>query len=224
MSKFGLEGLAGVGAGIGLYIGLSLWWGGYADKSFDTYLYNFTERKLNLTNTAFNNAYFIQDYSVKARKYYTTYILGSGVDIASVPAPAYTDEAYGIFCLQLTGNNTSCRIRSGYNQVQLEDAAWYLIRPRAYRAGDGRVTAENIITRDLSAISASLGRVTGDGNPNDSNYKLVLSDGFSGNENKKGTLLLGASTDAVYLRRWSDFYMRFRLPFGQILREAMREP
>ncbi|MDR1278650.1 MAG: hypothetical protein LBK02_07855 [Treponema sp.] len=194
---FGIESLVELGGSRGLYIGLS------RERTFNVFEYSFTDNKWLLSSTR-SNAYFLQDYRTAARKYYTTYILGSRVTISDVPAPVVTDTAYQIFCLQLTGTDTACRIRSGYNDNQPPDAAWYFIQPQVYRTGSSKITAENIITSILSAISASLGRMTGDGNPNDSQYKLVLSDGFSGNENKKGTFLLGAATDSAYLRRWWD--------------------
>jgi hypothetical protein len=194
--KFGLETLTALDAGLGLYFGLS------SGQAFDGYFYNFPEKKWLLNFSGNTNSYFVENYTAITRKYFTTYILGSRVDISKVPAPSYTDETYLVRCLQLTGTNTACSLRSGNNPGQPADAAWHFIQPQVYRIGDGRVVARNIITENLSAINANLGRVTGDGNPNDSQYKMVLSDGFSGNENKKGTLLLGATTDDAYLRRW----------------------
>jgi hypothetical protein len=194
---FGVESLVELEEAQGLYIGLS------RGQVFDVFEYSFTDSKW-LPFSTTNDAYFLWSYRAAARKYYTTYILGSRVNISDVPAPIVTDTDYRIFCLQLTGTDTTCRIRSGYNDGQPPDAAWYFIQPQVYRIGSSKITAENIITRALSAVSASMGRVTGDGSPNDSQYKLVLSDGFSGNENKKGTFLLGAATDSAYLRRWWD--------------------
>jgi hypothetical protein len=194
---FGVESLVELKEGLGLYIGLR------RGQAFNLFKYSFTDKKW-LPEGLTNNSYFLRDYRTAARKYYTTYIFGSRVNISDVPAPIVTDTAYQIFCLQLTGTDTVCRMRSGYDAGQPPDAAWYLIQPQVYRIGGGKITAENIVTKDLSAISASLGRMTGDGNPDDSQYKLVLSDGFSGNENKKGTFLLGAAADSAYLRRWWD--------------------
>jgi hypothetical protein len=194
--KFGLESLTELSGSLGLYIGLT------QGQIFDRYSYHFTDKRWVLFTSGSTNAYFVDNYTTKARKYYTTYILGSRVALSDVPAPGYTDEAYTIRCHRLTGTKTSCRIRSGHNTGQPSDAAWYLIQPQVYRAGSSKLVAENIIAENLSGISANLGRVTGDGNPDDSQYKFVLSDGFSGNENRKGTLLLGAATDAAYLRRW----------------------
>jgi hypothetical protein len=194
--KFGLESPVGLAFGLGLHIGLTL------GQPFHCYQYDFFNKKWSLAGSANTNAYFLYDYRTAGRKYYTTYILGSHVDISSAPAPVYTDEAYLIYCLQLTGTDTACRIRSGYNLGHPIDAAWYLIRPQVYRTDGGKVTAENIAARDLSAISALLGRITGSGDPNDDEYKIVLSDGFAGNDNKKGTFKLGGASEESTIRRW----------------------
>jgi hypothetical protein len=71
-----------------------------------------------------------------------------------------------------------------------------------FRIGEGRIVARNIIAESLSSITANLGRITGDGNPDDNEYKIVLSDGFSGNANRKGTFLLGPENGESTIRRW----------------------
>jgi hypothetical protein len=198
--KFGAESLTNLTTPYGLYVGLT------RGQSFNRY--QFINKKWVLHETNNTNAYFLIRYNVAARNYFTTYILGSRVDISKVPAPTYTDETYEIYCLQLTGMDTTCRIRSGYSGDQPSDAAWYFIQPQVYRIGGGKIIAENIITKNLSAISASLGRMTGSGSPDDDEYKIVLSDGFDtapagqADLNKKGTFLLGPANGESTIRRW----------------------
>jgi hypothetical protein len=153
--KFGVESLTALTGSLGMYIGLT------AGQVFNRYQYNFNTKKWDIYNYARTNAYFLENYIAAARSYFTTYILGSRVDIADVPAPVVTSTAYPVQCLQLTGTDTTCRIRSGFNGGQPEGTAWYFIQPRVYRIGSSKITAENIVTKDLSAISASLGLVTG---------------------------------------------------------------
>jgi hypothetical protein len=161
MFKFGLESLTALTEYLGLFIGLTV------GQIFNSYLYDFTGKKW-ISNGSTSNAYFVLNYITKARKYYTTYILGSRVDMSQiaagscpVPPPRVTDTAYTVFCLQLTGAATTCRIRSGYNGGQPADAAWYLIQPHVYLMGEGEVIAQNIKTSSLAAISANLGLITG---------------------------------------------------------------
>jgi hypothetical protein len=154
--EFGLESLIELSSiYLGLYIGLTV------GQLFNIRIYNFNDKEWSGATTT-ENAYFVYEFISQSRKYFTTYILGSQVDIRDVPAPLYTDNAYGIVCIQLTGNDTTCRIRSGYNSGQPADAAWYLIRPQVYRIGASKVIAENILVRDLSAISGTFGKIKDD--------------------------------------------------------------
>jgi hypothetical protein len=201
--KFGIESLTGLTGSLGLYVGLT------AGQTFKLYTYSYTGNKwVEGGPLSPDNAYFLIDYRSTTRRYFTTYILGSRANITDVPAPGVTDTTYSITCLQLTGTDTACRIRSGYNNGHPEDAAWYFIQPQVYRIGASGIVAENIVTRTLSAISALLGRITGSGNPNDDEYKIVLADGFSTapagqtDLNKKGTFLLGGANEESAIRRW----------------------
>jgi hypothetical protein len=79
--KFGLESLTGLTGYLGLYIGLT------RNRAFAVYQYNFSQKKWGLISSANTNVYFLHTYITAARKYYTTYILGSRAAIAQVPAP-----------------------------------------------------------------------------------------------------------------------------------------
>ncbi len=188
--KFGLVAKSD-NSGSGLYLGLG------PAASYLVYRFDWQNNAWVPAGTL-ATPYFIENFTHSEKKYYKTYILGNRIDITSVPAPHAMDSSYDVFCIQVTDTTASIFIKGDFTSYD-PDNRWYLITPQVYRIGDGKIIAENIQTRDLSAISANLGKV--EGGPD---YKLVLSDGFPGNENKKGTLLLGSENDKAYLRRWWD--------------------
>jgi hypothetical protein len=186
--KFGLQS-PNYTSGSGIYLGLTVF------KTFKVWSYNQTTKKWE-GGALSTNAYFIHNFTSKIKIYFKTYILGSNIDINSVPPPEMTDTVYTVMCLQLVPIvpiNNSCSIRSGFNAT-IAGIKLRFITPQVYKIGSGKIVANNIITNNLSAISANLGEVKGD-----ANYILSLSDGMS---NPKGTFLLGATTDAAYFRRW----------------------
>jgi len=175
-------------SGSGLFLGLTR-----AD-AYQKYGYSFTDKVWTDAGIS-TNCYFINDYKLTTRRNFRTYILGSAVDISSVPAPAYSDEVYGILCLKLTGGATSTTIRTGYNTV-VDGTYWYFFLPQCYVAGSSKIVAQQLVVKDLASVSSKLGVITGD---DAANYKIVMSPGSSGEE--EGTFLLGAETDASYFRR-----------------------
>ncbi len=116
------------------------------------------------------------------------------MDISSVPAPEMTDATYPVKCLKLSGHDITCQLRSGYNSDQIAGTKYRFICPQVYKAGAGKIVANNITANTLSAISAQLGEV-GDG----PDYNLTLSEGMT---HPRGTFLLGSTTDTAYFRRW----------------------
>jgi hypothetical protein len=151
--KFGLQSLSALSGSLGLYIGLT------SGQPFNVYQYNFTSKTWVLSASNNTNAYFVHNYITAARKYFKTYILGSNVDIADAGAPSYTDTAYAVCSLKLTGAYTSCRIRSGYNSGQPANTSWYLIQPQVYKIGEGKIVANQILVNDLMAVSSVFGKI-----------------------------------------------------------------
>ena len=66
-----------------------------------------------------------------------------------------------------------------------------------YQVGAGKIVAQQIDVKNLSAMSSKLGEIQGD----TADYKLVMGSGGSAEE---GTFLLGATDDESYLRRWKE--------------------
>jgi len=197
--SFGLQ-CPNYSSGSGLYLGLTF------GRAYTRYIFNFTTKKWDLSETN-TNEYFINDFRSPDRKNFKTYILGSNIDINDVPAPKYSDQSYSIGCLKLAAGDTGTWLRTGFNATTA-GTYWYLFLPQAYVVGSSRIVATQIIVKDLSAINASLGRITGDAGTERA-YIIVMSDGYSdviGNADygKKGTLLLGALTDDSYFRRWYE--------------------
>ena len=136
------------------------------------------------------------DYGSSTKRFFKTYILGYNIDITTVPSPQSTDESYSVYCLKLSSGKTQTRIRSGYNPITTP-TFWYLFSPQVYQVGAGKIVAQQIDVKNLSAMSSKLGEIQGD----TPDYKLVMGSGGSAEE---GTLLLGATTDESYLRRWKE--------------------
>jgi hypothetical protein len=107
-------------------------------------------------SAANNNNAFISGYKDADDFSFTTYVIGGKVDVADVPAPKSSGATY-----------PKCvRIKSGVQSVPLlfdedseDDCGWLIVRPQLHRIGDGRITAQNILAKDLSAISADLGDI-----------------------------------------------------------------
>ena len=177
-------------SGSGIFLGLT------SADAYTQYVWNFNLKKWELANTG-TNKYFISDYRHTTRRNFRTYILGFNVNISDVPAPATTDTVYSISCLKLSAGKTSTTFRSGYNAT-VTGTYWDLFQPQAYTVGASKIVAEQILVTNLSAINSKLGEIVGD---DDDNYKLVMgSDGSAA----EGTLLLGATTDDAYFRRYKS--------------------
>jgi hypothetical protein len=179
-------------SGSGLYIGLTY------GQTFKRYVYSFVTKKWSYVDTG-SSMYFVMNYVSTSRKNFTTYILGATIDISTVPAPTYTDETYEIYCLQLSLGDTSARIRTGYNTT-VAGTYWRFYLPQAYVVGSSKIVAEQIIVEKLTSIKNQLGTIVGD---DSANYKLVMSPS-STEIDPEGTFLLGATTDAGYLRRYKS--------------------
>jgi hypothetical protein len=108
----------------------------------------------------------------------------SGSSYSKVASASVYEDYRGI--TQLTGDVTAPSTTSGSAIATI---------------ATGAVTPAKMSVPKLSDITANLGLVSGTGATSDNALKLVLSDGFSGNANKKGTVLLGDVSDTAYLRR-----------------------
>lgn len=176
----------------GIFIGLKRDW----VQNYDVYSFNFTTKSWVFSNNTIN-AYFIGDYKSLNTQWFKTYILGSNVNIEDVPAPSRDSGFTGaISCIRLMSGDTKTHIRNGYNDV-LAGTIFRLYCPQVRSIGGGRIVAQQVIVDKLSAISSKLGEIQGD----TENYKLVMGSGGSAEE---GTLLLGATTDESFLRRWKE--------------------
>lgn len=191
---FGLQ-CPNYSSGGGIYVGI----GPLTRAYYTTYQYNFTTKKWVSVTQSGTYAYVIQNYISTTRKNYKTYILGSNVDISSIPAPLYTDSTYSLFCVKLSAGYTTASIRLAYGTV-VTGTYWYLYLPQVYSVGTSTLTAENIVVEKLTSITSSLGTILGD---DSTNYKLVMSPSSSETD-PEGTLLLGATTDASYFRRYKS--------------------
>ena len=161
--------------------------------TYEVFRYSRTDKKWIFSSVS-TNTYFVYDYRSSTKKFFKTYILGYNVDITTVPSPQSTDESYEVWCLKLSSGKTQTRIRSGYNPITTP-TFWYLFSPQVYQVGAGKIVAQQIDVKNLSAMSSKLGEIQGD----TADYKLVMGSGGSAEE---GTFLLGAETDSAYLRRW----------------------
>ncbi len=136
----------------GIYVGVT------AGQTVKQYRYSNDLKKWELVTSA-SNLYFVLNYRELTKSYFKTYILGNKVDISNVPFPEISNTSYSIFCLQLISTETTCSIRSGMN-ASPTGTKFRFICPQVYRIGDGKIVAQNIVTQDLSAITANLGLIT----------------------------------------------------------------
>lgn len=158
--KFGIE-VSNYSSGSGLYIGLN------ANQSLIQYKWNSSKKQWFYVGKG-TNKYFLENYKTNGRKYFTTYILGANVGTGTgtstnvpaqnIPAPVLTDNTYVISALQLTGTLKETFIRSGYNAMS-GSPVWRIITPQVYERNSSSITAEDIKTAKLAAISANLGDV-----------------------------------------------------------------
>jgi hypothetical protein len=86
----------------------------------------------------------------------TTYAIGEKVDIADVPAPKSSRAAYPR-CVRIKSGVQSASLI--FDENSANDYGWLIVRPQLHRIGDGKITAERITARNLSAISGNLGWV-----------------------------------------------------------------
>lgn len=158
--KFGIE-VSNYSSGSGLYIGLN------ANQSLIQYKWDSSKKQWFYYSKG-TNKYFLENYKTNGRKYFTTYILGANVATGTgtstnvpaqnIPAPVLTDNTYVIYALQLTGTLKETFIRSGYNAMS-GSPVWRIITPQVYERNSSSITAEDIKTAKLAAISANLGDV-----------------------------------------------------------------
>jgi len=121
---------------------------------------------------------------------YKTYLVGSLVDPSQIPAPINVQ-----YCVRMVAGQTAMRI----HVVSYLAAATVCVGiPTLQKLGAGQLTANQILVRDLSAISANVGKLEGD---DPDAFTLVGNNGY---DKPLGTFLLGKATDASYLRRWYD--------------------
>lgn len=137
--------------------------------------------QLNVSTASLNTSY----------KRLLSYVVGINVQPDAIPAPENG----------LTSTTYCARTKSGVARMSIVNRAGtgdlYIFAPSARRVGSGKIVAQQIVTPNLAAISAKLGEIEGD----TADYKLVMGSGGSAEE---GTLLLGATTDASYFRRWKE--------------------
>lgn len=122
-----------------------------------------------------------------AYKKILSYIVGANVQPDEIPAPRNDLTATTVCVKALGGSGSISAVRDSGDDL-------YFFAPSARKEGAGKITAPQIVTKNLAAISAKLGEIEGD----TADYKLVMGSGGSAEE---GTLLLGALTDESYFRR-----------------------
>lgn len=189
--SFGLQLVdpAGATGNYGIYFGCTY------GQTVGRYLWSTTTKKWEAVADTSISGYFITDYRGGDILFVKSYILGSNVNIKDVPAPS-TSTARDIYCIQLLAGDTTIRLRAGFNSIPA-GYTWRLYQPLAVTIGQSKIVAEQIEVKNLSAINSHLGEINGDSD----DYKLVMGSGGSAEE---GTLLLGATTDESYLRRWKE--------------------
>ena len=189
--SFGLQlvDAAGSTGGYGIYFGTTQY------QTFTRFEWNPVTKKWG-DETPTSNAYFIDNYQGSDILFVKTYILGSNVNIKDVPAPSVSTSET-IHCIRLIAGDTTVNLRAGFNPVVNNGYTWRLYQPLAVSIGQSKIVAEQIEVRNLAAINSHLGEINGD----TPDYKLVMGSGGSAEE---GTLLLGATTDESYLRRWKE--------------------
>lgn len=155
--KFGIKSITVATDSVGKYI--------YLSRNQTNKCYQWKENTngekewVSVSNTI--ESAFIQAYKTKTLNFFTTYILGSNVNIKDVPAPSRTDSNISIFCIQLpVGVTKGTIVTSENNNVVTEN--WQLVTPQIYNMNSGRLTANQIICNDLKSISTTFGNVKSD--------------------------------------------------------------
>lgn len=121
---------------------------------------------------------------------YKTYLVGSLVDPTQIPAPINVQ-----YCVRMVAGQTAMKI---HVISYLAASTVYVGIPTLTKLGAGRLTANQIAVKNLSAISGNIGKLEGD---DPDAFTLVGNNGYT---QPLGTLLLGKASDDSYLRRWFD--------------------
>jgi hypothetical protein len=137
--------------GSGIFLGLT------NGQSFKARTWNSTTKVWGASSDS-TNAYFISNYLTTTKTFFKTYILGSNVDISSIPAPA-TGAGHTITCLQLQPGAISCHIRPGYNATNAGNK-WQLFHPRLINRAGGIIIASNIESGSITATQIAAGAIT----------------------------------------------------------------
>lgn len=166
-------------SGSGEYYEISTW--DATAKAWGAFGGNNDVVQFNVSSATLNTSY----------KRLLSYVVGINVQPDAIPAPANG----------LTSTTYCARVKNGVARMSIVNRAGtgdlYIFAPSARKVGTGKIVAQQIVTPNLAAISAKLGEIQGD----TADYKLVMGSGGSAEE---GTLLLGATTDASYFRRWKE--------------------
>lgn len=93
----------------GIYLGATYGQGFYVQT------YNLATGKWSLSTTKNTNAYFINSYNDTAQLTFKTYLFGYNVDSSLFPPIEISGANCSINALQLTGTDTTTKIRTGYN-------------------------------------------------------------------------------------------------------------
>lgn len=94
--------------GAGIYLGSK------NGQKVKRYYYNYSSKIWGLSSNEDTNPYFLYAYNSSIPLTMKTYILGSSVDINTVPGAECTNNE-STYCVQLPAGTTSTNIRTGYN-------------------------------------------------------------------------------------------------------------
>lgn len=125
----------------GVYIGAS--WG----QAMYTHQFNINTKVWTQDTATGTNEYFLNAYNSTTQLYQKHYILGTAVSLSDVPWGETTQATYPPKAIQLTGSQTTIKIRSGYNTntsmvIKLSDFKIYNINHEGFVEPGGAITAK----------------------------------------------------------------------------------
>lgn len=128
-------------SGPGIYIGAT-----YGQAMY-THLFNINTKVWTQDTATGTNEYFLNAYNSTTQLYQKHYILGTAVTLADVPWGETTNTTYPSKAIQLTGSQTTVRIRSGYNTntsmvIKLSDFKIYNVNHKGFVEPGGTITAK----------------------------------------------------------------------------------
>ena len=128
-------------SGPGLYLGTT------QGKAVYVHSFNHTTKTWTASTNTSTNPYFLLKYNLQTELTQKHYILGSSVDLNSVPWGETTNTSYPSRAIQLSSGLTSTNIRAGYNtntsmEIHFSNPKIYNITQRGFYDGNEIISAK----------------------------------------------------------------------------------